>query len=79
LSAREVRKFAFEYAVPLNVKISEVWRDKKMAGTEWFTNFLKRQMTHSLRKPEATSTSRATSFKKNDVNAVIYISLERSA
>jgi hypothetical protein len=39
LSAREVRKFSFEYAVPLNMKILEGWRDTKMAGTEWFAKF----------------------------------------
>jgi hypothetical protein len=59
LSAREVRKFSFEYAVALNINILEGWRDTKMAGTEWFAKFLKRHKTDSLRKPEATSISRA--------------------
>jgi hypothetical protein len=59
LSAREVRKFSFEYAMALNINILEGWRDTKMAGTEWFAKFLKRHKTDSLRKSEATSISRA--------------------
>jgi hypothetical protein len=64
LSAREVRKFSVEYAMPLNVKILEGWRDTKIAGTEWIAKFLKRHKTHSLRKPEATSISRASSLAR---------------
>jgi hypothetical protein len=55
LSAREVLKFAFEYAITLNEKIPESWGDVKTAGTEWFTKFLKRHKSLSLRKDEATS------------------------
>jgi hypothetical protein len=54
LSAREVKKFAFDYAVALNIKMPKSWRDMKIAGTEWFTKFLGKQVTHSLRKTEAT-------------------------
>jgi hypothetical protein len=59
LSAREVRKFSFEYAMALNTNILEGWRDRKMAGTEWFAKFLKRHKTDSLHKSEATDISRA--------------------
>jgi hypothetical protein len=45
LSAREVRKFAFECAVALNMKFPQRWKDMKMAGAEWFTKFLKRHKT----------------------------------
>jgi hypothetical protein len=64
LSAREMGKFAFEYAVALNIKIPESWRDTKIAGTEWLTKFLNSQITHFLRKPEETSTSRAVNLTR---------------
>jgi hypothetical protein len=47
LSARDVRQFAFEYV--------EGWRDKKMAGTEWFTD----HKTLSVPKSETAIISRA--------------------
>jgi hypothetical protein len=59
LSAREVRKFSFEYAMALNINILEGWRGTKMADTEWFSKLLKMHKTDSLRKPEATNISRA--------------------
>jgi hypothetical protein len=64
LSERAVRKFSFEYAITLNIKILEGWRDTKMAGTEWFAKFLKEHESHSLRKHEATSISRASSLTR---------------
>jgi hypothetical protein len=64
LSAREVRKFSVEYAIALTIKILDGWRGTKMAGTEWFARFLKMHKTHSLRKPEATSISRASSLTR---------------
>jgi hypothetical protein len=69
LSTREVRKFAFECAVELNMKFPQRWKDMKMAGAEWFTKLLKRHKTLSLRKPEATSVSRASRCNKTNVNA----------
>jgi hypothetical protein len=69
LSAREVRKFASEYAEALNIKMPEGWRDRKMAVTGWIINFLKRHMALSVGKPQITSISRALSFKNTTVKA----------
>jgi hypothetical protein len=69
LTAREVRKFAFESAVTLNIQFPQRWKDMKMAGAELFTKFLKRHKTLSVRKPEAASISRASSFNKTEVSA----------
>ena len=43
------------------------WVINGMAGADWRTAFLKRNSTISLRSPEATSLSRATSFNKVNV------------
>lgn len=69
LSTKEVRRLAFEFAVKNKVTVRPNWIKDKMATADWLTGFLKRNPTLSLRTPEATSLSRATSFNKTNVNA----------
>jgi hypothetical protein len=64
--------------MPLNIKILEGWRDTKMAGTDWFAKFWKRHKTHSLRKPEATSISRASSLTRLMLMLFFYTSEGRT-
>lgn len=68
LSPHAVRKFAFEYASALNRNYPESWSVNREAGIEWFKGFIKRHSTLSIRKPEATSLARATSFNPYNVN-----------
>lgn len=69
LSTTEVRKFAYEYAVAnLDLhKIPRTWRETEAAGLDWLHGFLKRHRQLAIRKPQATSLSRATSFNEHNV------------
>jgi len=42
--------------------------DRKMAGTDWFHGFLKRNPDLTIRMPEATSLSRVIGFRRSEVN-----------
>lgn len=68
LSIKDVRKLAFEFADKLSLKVPLQWTENKSAGVDWFSNFLKRNPTLSIRKPEATSLSRAMNFNPVNVN-----------
>ncbi|XP_026762195.2 uncharacterized protein LOC131843013 [Achroia grisella] len=67
IGPKDVRRLAYECAVKYNLKIPEVWHTNKMAGKDWLTGFLSRNDRLSIRKPEATSLSRATSFNRTNV------------
>ncbi|XP_071648084.1 uncharacterized protein [Temnothorax longispinosus] len=64
LSTKEIRGLAFDFAKKLNLKVPASWEAARMAGEDWLTNFLKRHRTLSIRKPEATSLARDTSFSR---------------
>lgn len=51
-----------------NKSIPDSWNRKLIAGVDWLSSFLKRHPALSIRTPQATSLSRATSFNKNNVN-----------
>lgn len=66
LSPKDVKKLAYEFAIKLDLKIPPSWTKYEFAGDDWFSSFLKRNNTLSIRKPEATSLARAMNF--NPVN-----------
>lgn len=68
LCPKEVRKLACEFAVGLQKKVPEPWMKNDMAGSDWFTAFIKRRKDITIRTPEATSLGRATSFNKHNVS-----------
>lgn len=69
LSAREARELAFQFAEKLNKTVPQTWKQNKMAGTDWFSQYFKRHPKLSLRRPEATSLARASAFNRHNVAA----------
>lgn len=68
LLPEEVRKLAYTCAVKFempNIPVS--WHRNKEAGADWFTGFMKRNPSLSIRSPEATSAGRASSFNRHNV------------
>ncbi|XP_060075659.1 uncharacterized protein LOC132555320 [Ylistrum balloti] len=67
LTRQQVRELAFEYANRNDKVFPESWRQNRRAGEDWFAGYMKRYPNLSLRRPEATRLSRATSFNKKNV------------
>lgn len=77
LTLKESRKLAYEFALANKNYLRkglENWSTDKMAGKEWILSFLQRHKL-SLRTPEQTSLSRATSFNRHNV-AMFYKNLK---
>lgn len=64
----EVRKFAFQCAEKYNLKCPNSWHERKMAGEDWFSSFLKKHPTLSIRSQEATSLGRCINFNRENVS-----------
>ena len=69
LSTNEVKSLAYEYAAKLGLKIPNSWVAAKKPGSDWLSGFMKRHPNLTLRTPESTSLSHATSFNRHNVNA----------
>ena len=69
LSPKEVRKLAYQYAVSLSLSVPDNWSKHSSAGEDWFSGFMRRHRSEvSVRTPEATSLSRASSFNRVNVS-----------
>lgn len=66
LTPLEVRKLAYQFAVANDKPIVKRWIND-VASFEWYYGFMRRQKGLSLRKAQATSLSRATSFNRHNV------------
>lgn len=67
LTKEQIKKLAFEYA-EANAVCPVKWKDCKVASDDWLRGFMSRHKNLTLRKPESTSLSRATSFNKTNVS-----------
>lgn len=67
LTRKNVCQLAYEFAAANNKEVPQSWDVKRSAGFDWFRGFMRRNSTLSLREPQATSLSRATSFNRANV------------
>lgn len=67
LTYKQVRDFAFSYALKLHKNLPKGWNEKNTAGIDWMKGFMKRHPLLSLRKPENTSLARNINFNKQNV------------
>ena len=67
LTKRGTRELAYEYATKNNRALPPSWTINKIAGVDWMYGFMQRHKGLSIRTPEATSLSRATSFNRTNV------------
>ena len=72
MSPFDLRKFAYEFGVSLQKKIPNSWKSNKTAGSDWFYGFMRRHTDLSIRKPQAASLSRATTFNVHNVSDLFY-------
>lgn len=68
LSRKGVCKLAYDFAAANKKSMPNNWTINRHAGIDWFRGFMRRYPTLSLREPQATSLSRATSFNRTNVN-----------
>lgn len=68
LTRVDVRKLAYQFASAKENRYPDIWNERKIAGKEWLRQFMTRHTDFlSLRKPEATSLARSTTFNRVNV------------
>ncbi|XP_046661273.1 uncharacterized protein LOC124354680 [Homalodisca vitripennis] len=70
VTPQNIKVLAYELAMANRniITLPDSWINHKMATKDWFSLFMKRHPRLSIREPEATSLSRATSFNKVNVD-----------
>lgn len=69
LSTEGCRQLAYQFASQNNKKYPTSWDENQISGIDWYRSFMKRNSTLSIRKPEATSIARNSSFNAVNVSA----------
>ena len=68
LTPTQIRQLVYKYAIANEIKHPVSWDENGMAGKDWFTGFMSRNDTLSIRKPESTSLARISAFNRHTVN-----------
>lgn len=66
LMPKDVRKLAYGCAFKYNISVPQSWHDNKEAGVDWLLK--QNGIKISIKTPETTSLSRATSFNKTNID-----------
>ena len=74
-SLQEIKRLAYEYGNKLDVNMPPRWTEIGMAGKDEPGSFLLRHPKLTLRSPEVTSLSRATSFNRHNVKCFLFENL----
>lgn len=67
LTKKQTKLLAYQLALKNNLKMPPSWSTNRIAGEDWLKGFRNRWPEISIRKPEATSLARCTSFNKTTV------------
>jgi helix-turn-helix, Psq domain len=65
---KNILELAYKLASTNNLKMPTRWTEEHIAGIDWFSGFMLRNPTLSIREPEPTSLARMTSFNKTNVS-----------
>ncbi|KAK3911885.1 Pogo transposable element with KRAB domain [Frankliniella fusca] len=68
LSVEQTCELAYEFAVINKIEVPKNWKNDECGGRDWFRCFLRRHPNLSIRKPEACSIARASSFNKANMD-----------
>lgn len=68
LTTLQFRRLACEFAIKNGIKVPPSWEKNGLAGIDWCSSFISRSGKLSLRKPEATSLARITSFNRSNID-----------
>ena len=66
LSVEKCKELAYQYAIVNKVSVPQSWHSNTKAGKQWWKSFKDRHNL-SIRKPEPTSTGRASAFNNHNV------------
>jgi DDE superfamily endonuclease/helix-turn-helix, Psq domain len=68
LTPKNVRELAFKLAKSNNLRMPLTWSEQQFAGVDWFSGFMRRNPSLSIREPEPTSLARMTNFNRVNVD-----------
>jgi len=69
LTRMNIRELAYKLGQANDVQMLKTWIEREAAGVDWFTKFMQRHRTLSIRAPEPTSIARMSNFNQANVTS----------